>query len=133
MRNPVGESGLFASLSRLLATALEIAQVRLELLSTELELEKRRIFDGLIWSALAILLLVIGLVLLCGFVILLLWEGHRLAAVGTMALLFLGGGVTLILEARNRLRNTSGMFKSSVTEIVRDRAGLQASGQNEQR
>ena len=133
MSDPVQESGLFASLRRVLATLLEMAQVRLDLLGTEVELEKRRVFDGLLWGAVAILVLGVGIVLLCGFVILLFWEGYRLAAVGVMALLFLVGSVLLLREARQRLRNPTGMFNASLAEAERDRAELQVSGQHEQR
>jgi uncharacterized membrane protein YqjE len=125
--SPAKESGLFASLRRLLDTGLEIAQVRLDLLGTEVELEKRRLFDGLIWGAIGILFLGIGLVLLCGFVTLLFWEGYRLAAVGTLTVLLLGSGVFLMIEARQRLRSPTGIFNVSVTELQRDRAGLQPS------
>jgi uncharacterized membrane protein YqjE len=124
-------SGLFASLRRLLATTLEIAQVRLGLLGTEIELEKRRLFDGLLWAAVALLLLGIGLVLSCGFIILLFWDGYRLMATGGMTLLFLVGGVLLLREARQRLRNPAGMFSSSVSELQKDRAELQDSVQHE--
>lgn len=133
MSGPVQESGLFASLRRVLATLLEMAQVRLDLLGTEVELEKRRVFDGLLWGAVAILALGVGIVLLCGFVILLFWEGYRLAAVGVMALLFLVGSVLLLRKARQRLRNPTGMFNASIAEAQRDRAELQISGQHEQR
>ena len=131
MSGPVQESGLFASLRRLLATVLEIAQVRLELLGTEVELEKRRLFDGLLWGVVALLVLGVGLVLLCGFVALLFWEGYRLAAVGGMALLFLVGGVLLMREARHRLRNPTDMFENSVAELKRDRTGLHGSDHHE--
>ena len=132
MNDPVQGSGLFASLRRLLATVHEMAQVRLELLGTEVELEKRRLFDGLLWGAVALLVLGVGLVLLCGFVILLFWEGYRLAAVGVMALLFLAGGALLMREMRQRLRNPTGMFNASVAELKRDRAELHVSDQHEQ-
>ena len=69
------ESGLFASVRRMLGTVLEIAQVRLELLGTEVEFEKRRLLDGLLWGALGLMVVGVGLVLACGFVILLFWEG----------------------------------------------------------
>ncbi len=124
MGQPAPKLGLFASVQRLLGTALDMAQVRLELLSTELELEKQRLFDGLIWGAIGLLALGMGLVLLCGFIILLFWEGYRLAAVGVMALLFLGIAAVFIHEARKRLRHPSGMFDASVEELKRDRAAL---------
>lgn len=133
MSAPTKESGLFASSRRFLATAFEMVQVRLELLGTDVELEKRRLFDGLLWGAVAVLTLGIGLVLLCGFVILLFWEGYRLAAVGVLTLMLLGASVLAMREARQRLRSPTGMFSATVAELKRDRAGLQASGQHEQR
>lgn len=133
MSAPVPAHGLFASVQRLLATVFEIAQVRLDLLGTEFELEKRRLFAGLLWAALALLMLMIGLVLLCGFVILLFGEGYRLTAIGAMALLFLGAGVLLLLAARHRLYNRTHVFNTSVAELQRDRAGLQSSARDEAR
>lgn len=132
MRDPVRESGLFASLSRLLATVLHMAQVRLQLLGTEVELEKRRLFDGLLWGGIAIVVLGLGLVLLCGFVILLFWEGYRLAAVGGMTLLFLVVGGLMLNHARMRLQNRSsskGMFDESLSELKRDQTDLSAAAQ----
>jgi len=130
MSDPLQQSGLFASLRRLSATALEMVQVRLELLGTEFELEKRRLFDGLVWAVAAVLLLGIGLVLLCGFVILLFWEGYRLAAVGVMAFLFLAGSAALLLKARQLLRTHGGLFATSAAELQRDRSQLQSPDQN---
>ena len=117
--------GLFASLRRLLGTALEIAQVRLELLGTEVELEKRRLFDNLLRAVVALLLLGVGLTLLCGFLLLLVSEAYRLAALGVMALLFLSAGLLLLQRARQSVRNSKTMFDASLGELQRDRAGLQ--------
>lgn len=133
MSDPVKEAGLFASLRRLLSTALEMVQVRLDLLGTEVELEKRRLFDGMLWGAIGLLVLGVGIVLSCGFIILLFWDSYRLAAVGVLALLCLGGSIVLMREARRRLRNPSAIFSASMAELERDQAGLQASGQHEQR
>lgn len=130
MSEPAHESGLFASLRRLLATALEIAQVRLELLSSELELEKRKVLIGLFWGAVALMILGVGIVLLCGFVILLFWDSYRLPAVGVMALVFLAGGVLLIRDVQKKLSSPGGVFNASATELEQDRAGL--SSQHEQ-
>lgn len=132
MSDPVRQSGLFASLNRLLGTVLEIAQVRLDLVGTEVELEKRRIFDGLLWGAGAMMFLGIGLVMLCGFIVLLFWDGYRLAAVGAMALVFLLASAALVREARRRLSQPNGMFETSLAELERDRAGLQSPQPHEQ-
>lgn len=133
MHDPVRDSGLFASLSRLLATVLQMAQVRLQLLGTEVELEKRRLFDGLLWAGIAIVVLALGLVLLCGFVVLLFWDSYRLTAVGAMTLLFLLAGGLMLNHARMRLQNrssTKGMFDASLAEMKRDQADLSASSQD---
>jgi uncharacterized membrane protein YqjE len=130
MTESVKRHGFFASLRRLLATTLEIAQVRLELLGTEVELEKRRVFDGLLWGAFALLAFGIGLVMFCGFVILLFWEGYRLSAVGVLALLFLASGLFLLQKARQRLRSPEGIFSANLAELQRDRDALTAHEQH---
>ena len=113
--------GLLASLKQLLKTVLETLQVRLELLGTELEAEKSRVFDVLVMALLALVFLALGLVLLCGTVILLAPEGWRLAAAAGLAMFFLAGGVALVFMARRRLRNPLGMFHASARELARDR------------
>ena len=128
MSEPVPGGGLFASLRQLLATALEMAQVRLELLGSDLEQEKLRLFDGLLWAGLALMLLGVGMALLCGFIVLLFWDGYRVVALGLLTLLFLGGGLLLLRRAQQRLRSPGGMFGSSVAELARDRAGLTPRG-----
>ncbi|MDP3615079.1 MAG: phage holin family protein, partial [Rubrivivax sp.] len=80
-------TGLFASLRRLAGTTAGIVMVRLQLLGTELEQEKLRVISALWLAGAALLLLWLALVLFVGFVVLLLWDGYRLAAVGGLALL----------------------------------------------
>ena len=116
--------GLFVSLRRLIATALELAQVRLELLGTELEEQKLRILAGLVWAALGVLLLGVGLALLAGFVVLLFGEGYRLHALGALTLLFLAGGALVLRHAQARLKTPPGAFAASVAELVQDRSAV---------
>lgn len=116
--------GLLASLKQLLKTVLETVQVRLELMGTELEVEKSRLFDVLVMALLALVFLALGLVLLCGTVILLCPDGWRLAAAAGLAVFFLAGGLGLLFVARRRLRNPLGMFHASAKELERDRGEL---------
>ena len=106
-----------------------MAQVRLDLLGTELEVEKERILTGLLFGMAALLVLGVGVVLCCGFVIMLLWEGYRLPALGVLALLFVAGGVHLLHRAQQRLRTPGGTFSASAAELARDRAELSHPGQ----
>ena len=116
-----GGGGLLASVRQLVSTLLETAQVRLELLATELEAEKRRVLDVVVLVAVALVCLSLGLVMLCATVVLLVDEAYRWAAAGAMALLMLGGALVLLGLARRRLRNPLGMFHASAQELARDR------------
>jgi uncharacterized membrane protein YqjE len=124
-------TGLFGQLQDSLGTGIELLRVRLALLGTELGLEKQRLATGLFWGALALMSLTVGAVLLCGFVILLLWDGYRLAAVGVLALLFLAGGLGLVQAARRSLSAESNLFSVSLAELDRDRAAFAAAPPNE--
>ncbi len=121
---PGQHGGLFASLRQLLATALEMAQVRLDLFLTEIEQEKLRVFDGLLWASLGVMLVGVGVVLLCGFVVVLLWDGYRVVTLGVLTLLFLGMGGLLMRAARARLRSPVNTLSDTVDELRRDIAEL---------
>ncbi|WHZ11549.1 MAG: hypothetical protein OJF60_001988 [Burkholderiaceae bacterium] len=116
--------GLFASLRRLLATTLELVQVRIDLLLAEAEREKLRVFDGLLWAGVGLMLLGVGVILLCGLIVALLWQYHRLAVLAVLTLLLLIAGAVLIHLARRRLRNPAGVLQASVDELRRDLAAL---------
>lgn len=124
MPPPEPTSGLFASLRRLLATALEIAQVRLDLLGTELQQEKLRIFDALAWAALALLLLGLGLLLGAALLVALAPEPWRPLVLGLLTLACLGAGAWMLNQARLRLTSPGGALAASRAELARDREGL---------
>lgn len=121
---PASRAGLFESLRQLLSTALELAQVRLELLVADLQLEKLRLVDVALRALLGLLLLGLGLLLLIGFLLMLLWDGYRLPALGVLTLLCLGGGLLLLQAARRRLRDGDELFAATRAEFERDRAAL---------
>ena len=116
--------GLLAALRGLLATLAETAEVRLDVWSTELEIEKRRLFDALLLSALALVLLTLGLVALCALAILLFWDSYRLGLLLGLGLVFLGLGSAGLLYARHCVRNSGGPFATSIAELRQDSASL---------
>ena len=119
--------GLFDSLRRLLDTAVDIAQVRLELFGSELEHEKLRLFDTLVVAAIGVLMSGLGLALAIAFVVLLFQETYRLPAVGVLTLAFGAGAWWLLRRARDGLRAAEGgPFALSLGELRRDREGLDA-------
>ena len=128
---PGENAGLFGQLQQSLGTVIELFRVRLALLGTELGLEKQRLAAGLFWGATALLSLTVAAVLFCGFVILLLWDGYRLAAVGVLAMLFFGCGVWLLQVAQRRLSSETNLFSTSLAELERDRAAFTSVPPNE--
>lgn len=119
-------AGLFGSLQRLLATLLDIAQVRLDLLTTEFETEKLRLFDGLLWAAVALFFIGLGLLLLAALLVAVAPENLRPLVLGLLALGSLGFGVWLALQARRRLVSPAGALPATRAELTRDRASLRS-------
>ena len=118
------QGGLLASLRRMFGTLLEIGQVRLHILGTELEQEKLRIFDGLLLAGIGLMLFSVGAVLLCALVIMLFAEGYRIAALAVMTVAFIGGGVFVMRAGGQKVRGDGHMFAATLGEIARDREAL---------
>lgn len=120
-------SGLFERGRRALDTLLQIAQLRLELLSTELEQEKLRLFDALLRALVGLLVLGLALVGLLAFVVMAFQEGWRLPALGVLTLALGAGGLWLLQGARTTLRGEpGGPLAQTLAELRRDRASLGA-------
>ena len=116
------DAGLTASLRRLAGTLLEVARVRLELLSTEFESEKLRIFDAIVLVALAFMFATTGLALAVTFIVLLMPPEWRAVTLATLALACIAAAVGLALHARRRLASPAGPIPATVDELRRDRA-----------
>ncbi len=115
-------SGFFASVRQLLDTLLETAEVRLQLLGTELAQEKRRVFAALLLAATALVCLALALMLFSMVVLLVFWDSYRILAACTLALLFSGACAYLLCRAKERLSTPLGLFEHSLAELQRDRA-----------
>ena len=126
-RAPGGEAsraGLFASLKGLCGTSLALVQNRLQLLGVELAEERLRLLSLATYGAIALICLGAGLVFLAVFLTVLLWDSHRLLALGVFSALFLGAGIATLLVAMNHARAGSTLFKASLAELARDREAL---------
>jgi len=116
--------GLTASLSRLGRSALALLRTRLEILGTEIEEERIR-FAGLALAVAAIAFcLQMAVLLFVAFLVVLLWETHRLASLGTFAAFFLVAGVVGILVLKRRLARRPKLFASSLGELIKDEERL---------
>jgi uncharacterized membrane protein YqjE len=116
--------GLFDSLKMLTATLIAIAHTRLELLSTELGEERVRLSSMLLWALVALFCAGLGVVLATLFVVLALWDTHRLLALGIPAILFLLGATLAWLVVWGKARSKPRLFAATLTELSKDRKEL---------
>ena len=119
---PIG--ALFASVAKLLATAIGIAQTRLELLTTELQEEVHRVAEIMVYAVVALLAAGVGLFLLALVIIFAFWDTHRIAAsiAVTGAVFLIAVGAALILRAKVRAKPA--MLDGTLAELKKDRASL---------
>lgn len=133
---PGGEAsraGLFASLKGLFGTSLALAQNRLQLLGVELAEERGRLLSLLTYGAIALICLSAGLVFLAVFLTVLLWDSHRLLALGIFTALFLAIGILAALAAARIGRQGSRLFAASIAELAQDREMIKPENEPEGR
>ena len=118
------QRGLFASTKGLLGSGITLLHNRLQLLGVELAEERVRLVSLLAYGAAAILCIVAGLVFLAIFITVLLWDSHRLLALGVFSALFLGAGIASLGLAKNLARSGSKLFSASLAELRKDRDAL---------
>jgi uncharacterized membrane protein YqjE len=115
-----------SSLRGLASTLLELVQIRLELFSIEAQEEVLRVGALLVYGAVAVAFLSLGVVLLALLITVALWDTHRLLALGIFTGLFLVTGGVAAWLARERVRSGTYLFSASVDELKQDREGLRA-------
>lgn len=116
--------GLRASLQGMLSTLLAILQTRLELLSTEVEEEKRRLLATMAWGAVSILLGIMALAFLGLFITVLFWTTHRELVLGLLTLSFAAGGVWAFRNAARQLQASGQWLDATLAELQSDRQAL---------
>lgn len=124
MSAPPRPERLAASLKGFAASLIEIINVRLELFTVEARDEALRLTELLVYGALAIAFLTFGTAFLAVLITVLLWDSHRLLALGVFSALFLGVGIATLLMAMNFARAGSTLFQASLAELARDREAL---------
>ena len=121
---PEASSGLMGSVRRLLSTLTSIASTRLELLENELQEERLRLTQMLLFASFALFCFGMGVLLLAVFIVVLFWDDHRLAALGTLSVLFFALGTLMAMLLRNKAQAKSRLFSASLAELRQDRDAL---------
>ena len=117
-------TGILQSLRNLATTLVALLQNRLELLATDLEEERIRLLQVLFWAAGALFFFALGVLTITMFVVLLLWDSHRLAGIIVLAAVFLAIGVGLALGVYKLMHRRSRLFSASLDELAKDKDRL---------
>lgn len=112
------------SLRGLVGTVLTLARLRLDLLSVEAQEEMARVGGLLLYGALAVIGLSLGVGFLAILITVLLWDSHRLLALAVFATLFGTLGTVAALVASRRARQGTRLFAASLDELRQDRERL---------
>ena len=116
--------GLFGSLRRLFDTFLALLWTRLELLSTEVAEERLNLARMVLIALGSLLCLQVGVILAILFVILVVGEHDRLAAIGIAALTLLLAALAGALWLRRWLNTRPPLFAATLAELRKDRERL---------
>ena len=118
------DSGLFASLRRMLATLLELVYTRLELIGVDIEEQIEHAAAVLLWSIAAIFFASLTVLLLALTIVIAFWDEHRLLAAALVTASFAATAVIAGLVARHRLRTRPRFLGATVGELKLDAAAL---------
>ena len=118
---------LSSSVKGMASTLLELVQIRLELFSIEAQEEVLRVGALLVYGAIAVAFLSLGVVLLALLITVALWDTHRFLALGVFTGLFLITGGVAAWLARERVLSGTRLFSASVDELKQDREVLRSS------
>jgi len=121
---PEAGSSLMESIKRLLSTLASIVSTRLELLANELQEERLHLTQMLVLALFTLFCFGIGVLLLTAFIVVLFWDEHRLAILGTLSVVFFALGVLTAMLLRGRMEAKSKLFSVSLAELARDREHL---------
>jgi uncharacterized membrane protein YqjE len=116
--------GLMASLKRLTGTLLAILQTRLELLSSEMEEERVRIEQILLYGSIVLFFTGLAIMLLTAFFVVLLWDEHRLLVLGGFSASFFLVALLALAGLRRVAREKCKLFSVSLAELASDRDSL---------
>ena len=124
--NPMPASGLLGTLRELLGALLDVGQTRLALAGTELEEERLRLVELLLWATLALFLAGVGVVLAAFLLVLLFWDGPREWVLGGITAAFLVGAGAAVAVWRRKARAKPPFLAATLSELRRDRDALRS-------
>jgi uncharacterized membrane protein YqjE len=121
---PGGGKGLLESLMNFASTLVAIVQIRLELLSTDLEDTHARVVSLLLLGLAAFFFIGVGVLLVTLLLVVAFWDSHRLLVLASLAGFYLVVGVAIAAIARHKARSRPRLFAASLAELNKDRQAI---------
>lgn len=115
-----GAGGVSASLRRIGSSLAALLRARTELLGVELQEEKLRVLNLLVWAGIALALAAAGILLVVGILAFYLWQQFGYPGVIALAAVVLAGAWVLLRILRRRLEQEPAPFATTIAEIGKD-------------
>ena len=120
----MSQENLLSSLKNLVSTGASIAQTRLELISTDVQIARAKFISLLVMIILTLFFLFFGLVMLALLIVIFSWETDRIFALSLLTGGFLSVGIILALVVLRSLKTMPKLFEATITELSKDRQEL---------
>ena len=116
----MSQETLLSSLKNLVFTGTSIAQTRLELISTDVQIARTQFLNLLIMVIFTLFFLFFGLVMLSLLIVIYSWESDRMLALSILTTSFLAVGCILALVVLHSLRTMPALFAATIAELKQD-------------
>ena len=120
----MSQENLLSSLKNLVSTGASIAQTRLELISTDVQIARSKFISLLVMIVFVLFFLFFGLVMLALLIVIYSWETNRILALTLLTSGFLAAGMILAAIILQSLRAMPKLFEATISELQKDREEL---------
>ena len=120
----MSQENLLSALKNLVSTGASIAQTRLELISTDVQIARAQFLSLLVMVISALFFLFFGLVMLALLIVIYSWETDRILALSLLTAGFLVIGFILGFVVLRSLKTMPRLFEATITELAEDRQEL---------
>ncbi|WP_438979173.1 phage holin family protein [Polynucleobacter sp.] len=120
----MSQENLLSSLKNLASTGASIAQTRLELISTDVQIARTKFLGLLVIVIFTLFFLFFGLIMLALLIVIYSWETDRILALSLLTAGFLAVGCILALVVLRSLKTMPKLFEATIAELAKDRQEL---------
>lgn len=126
MNPPESETpGLIESLRSLAVNLIGTLHDRVELFSLELEEERTRLIQTMVWISIALFLGMMAAVLLSLTIVYLFWDSARIFVLIGLTLLYSGGLAVAVVSVRRSFARQPRPFAATLSELQEDKSCIQ--------